>query len=87
MENLRQRCEFQEVELQKSAKRAQEAMALAAEESAKSRAAKEVIKSLTAQVIFWIIYDGLELNSLELLCLSSVNAIFAPKSIACTSNL
>ena len=30
-------------------------MALAAEESSKSKAAKEVIKSLTAQVIFWLI--------------------------------
>ena len=28
-------------------------MTLAAEESAKSKAAKDVIKSLTAQVIFW----------------------------------
>lgn len=56
MESLRQRCEFQELELQKSAKRAQEAMTIAAEESAKSRAAKEVIKSLTAQVILWFLY-------------------------------
>lgn len=37
-----------------SAKKTQEAMALAAEESAKSRAAKEVIKSLTAQVRFLV---------------------------------
>lgn len=36
--------------MQKSEKKAQEAMALAAEESVKSKAAKEVIKSLTAQV-------------------------------------
>lgn len=50
VESLRQRCELQEVELQKSAKRAQEATAIAAEESAKSKAAKEVIKSLTAQL-------------------------------------
>ncbi|XP_059454219.1 PH, RCC1 and FYVE domains-containing protein 1-like [Corylus avellana] len=50
VESLRQRCELQELELQKSAKKAQEAMALAAEESAKSKAAKEVIKSLTAQL-------------------------------------
>lgn len=50
VENLRQRCELQEFELQKSAKKAQEAMALAAEESAKSRAAKDVIKALTAQL-------------------------------------
>jgi len=45
-----QRCEHQELELQKSTKKAQEAIALAAEESAKTKAAKEVIKSLTAQV-------------------------------------
>ncbi|KAJ8762952.1 hypothetical protein K2173_023081 [Erythroxylum novogranatense] len=50
VESLRQRCEFQELELQKSAKKVQEAMAAAAEESAKSKAAKEVIKSLTAQL-------------------------------------
>ncbi|XP_038720174.1 PH, RCC1 and FYVE domains-containing protein 1-like isoform X2 [Tripterygium wilfordii] len=50
VEKLRQRCDLQEVELQKSAKKAQEAMALAAEESAKSKAAKDVLKSLTAQL-------------------------------------
>ncbi|KAE8714300.1 Regulator of chromosome condensation (RCC1) family with FYVE zinc finger domain isoform 3 [Hibiscus syriacus] len=50
VETLRKRCELQEVELKKSTKRTQEAMTLAAEESAKSRAAKEVIKSLTAQL-------------------------------------
>ncbi|KAJ4951406.1 hypothetical protein NE237_028238 [Protea cynaroides] len=50
VEGLKQRCELQEFELQKSAKRAQDAIAVAAEESAKSKAAKEVIKSLTAQL-------------------------------------
>ncbi|KAL2334859.1 hypothetical protein Fmac_016072 [Flemingia macrophylla] len=50
VESLRQRCELQELELQRSAKKTQDAMALAAEESAKSKAAKEVIKSLTAQL-------------------------------------
>ncbi|KAM5562382.1 PH, RCC1 and FYVE domains-containing protein 1 [Rosa sericea] len=50
VDSLRQRCELQEVELQNSTKKAQEAMAVAAEESAKSKAAKEVIKSLTAQL-------------------------------------
>jgi len=45
-----QQCEHQEFQLQKSAKNAQEAIAVAAEESAKTKAAKEVIKSLTAQV-------------------------------------
>ncbi|XP_062230500.1 PH, RCC1 and FYVE domains-containing protein 1-like isoform X2 [Phragmites australis] len=49
VDNLRNRCELQELELQKSAKKVQEAMTLVAEESAKSKAAKEVIKSLTAQ--------------------------------------
>ncbi|KMT19500.1 hypothetical protein BVRB_1g011230 [Beta vulgaris subsp. vulgaris] len=50
VESLQQRCELQELELQKSAKRTQEAMSLASEESAKTKAAKEVIKSLTAQL-------------------------------------
>ncbi|KAI4348067.1 hypothetical protein L6164_008829 [Bauhinia variegata] len=50
VESLKQRCELQEVELQRSAKKTQEATAVAAEESAKSKAAKEVIKSLTAQL-------------------------------------
>lgn len=56
MESLRQRCELQELELQKSARKVQDAMVVATEESAKSKAAKEVIKSLTGQVIFWIVY-------------------------------
>ncbi|KAE9589092.1 hypothetical protein Lal_00000452 [Lupinus albus] len=47
VETLRQRCELHELEIQKSARKTQEAMALAAEES---RAAKEVIKSLAAQL-------------------------------------
>ncbi|KAL9276510.1 hypothetical protein ACSQ67_025954 [Phaseolus vulgaris] len=50
VEGLKQRCELQELELQRSAKKTQEAMSLAAEESAKCKAAKEVIKSLTAQL-------------------------------------
>lgn len=50
VDNLRHRCEVQELELQKSAKKVQEAMTLVAEESSKSKAAKEVIKSLTAQL-------------------------------------
>ena len=48
--------------MQKSAKKVQEAMTLVSEESAKSKAAKEVIKSLTAQVILIV---------LVLLCLPS----------------
>jgi hypothetical protein len=77
VESLRQRCELQELELQKSTKKAQEAMALAAEESAKSKAAKEVIKSLTAQV-FFLVYRlvSFELDFLEIVCSSLVNVLF-----------
>lgn len=50
VDNLRRRCELQELELQKSAKKVQEAMSMVSEESAKSKAAKEVIKSLTSQL-------------------------------------
>ncbi|GAV70170.1 RCC1 domain-containing protein/FYVE domain-containing protein/BRX domain-containing protein/BRX_N domain-containing protein [Cephalotus follicularis] len=50
VECLRRRFEFQELELQKSAKKVQEAMAVVAEESAKSKAAKDVIKLLTGQL-------------------------------------
>ncbi|CAI0396075.1 unnamed protein product [Linum tenue] len=50
VDGLKQKCDFQELELQRSAKKMQESMAMAAEESAKSRAAKDVIKSLTAQL-------------------------------------
>ncbi|KAI3492305.1 hypothetical protein L1887_43235 [Cichorium endivia] len=50
VDSLRQQCEIQEAELQKSRKQAQEAIVLAAEESAKCNAAKDVIKSLTSQL-------------------------------------
>ncbi|KAE9617418.1 hypothetical protein Lal_00034743 [Lupinus albus] len=50
VERLKQRCEQQELELRRSAKKTQEAMALAADESAKCNAAKEVIKPLTSQI-------------------------------------
>lgn len=50
VESLRNRCELQDLEIRSSAKKAQEAMAIAAEESVKCKAAKEVIKSLTAQL-------------------------------------
>lgn len=53
VDNLKQRCELQEFELQRASRKTQEAMALAAEECEKAKAAKEVIKSLTAQVIIF----------------------------------
>ncbi|KAH0876074.1 hypothetical protein HID58_073436 [Brassica napus] len=43
VDSLTQKCELQEVELKNSVKKTQEALALAEEESAKSRAAKEAI--------------------------------------------
>ncbi|CAM0901590.1 unnamed protein product [Alopecurus aequalis] len=48
--SLKQQREQQDAELQKSEAKANEAVTLAAEEVSKSKAAKEVIKSLTAQV-------------------------------------
>ncbi|XP_076940979.1 PH, RCC1 and FYVE domains-containing protein 1-like [Bidens hawaiensis] len=50
VESLRNECDAKESELQKSRKQAQEAMMLAAEESAKCKAAKDVIKTLMAQL-------------------------------------
>lgn len=50
VESLRHQCELQEKELQKSTQKTQEAISLAAEESLKSKAAKDVIKSLTSQL-------------------------------------
>lgn len=67
VESLKNRCELQELELQQSAKKAQEAMTLAADESAKCKAAKEVIKSLTAQVMFgsYLYVPSLSHNNLK----------------------
>ncbi|KAK9072183.1 hypothetical protein SSX86_008615 [Deinandra increscens subsp. villosa] len=50
VDNLRHKCEIQEAELKKSRKQAQEAMVLAAEESAKFKDAKDAVKSLTSQL-------------------------------------
>ncbi|KAJ3671396.1 hypothetical protein LUZ60_007475 [Juncus effusus] len=47
---LKQKCESQEIDLKKLAKEAQDATQLASEESSKSKAAKEVIKTLTSQL-------------------------------------
>ncbi|XP_058107798.1 PH, RCC1 and FYVE domains-containing protein 1-like isoform X2 [Magnolia sinica] len=50
VENLTRKAQLQEVELERTAKNLKEAIAIAGEETAKCKAAKEVIKSLTAQV-------------------------------------
>ncbi|OMO99055.1 Zinc finger, FYVE-type [Corchorus capsularis] len=50
VEELTQKAQLQEVELERTTKQLEEAIAVAAEETAKCKAAKEVIKSLTAQL-------------------------------------
>ncbi|KAL3828230.1 hypothetical protein ACJIZ3_017032 [Penstemon smallii] len=50
VENLSRKAQVQEVELQRTTKQLKEAMTIAGEETAKCKAAKEVIKSLTAQL-------------------------------------
>ncbi|GLT38494.1 hypothetical protein SLA2020_127400 [Shorea laevis] len=50
VEELTRKAQLQEVELERVTKQLKEAIALAAEETAKCKAAKEVIKSLTAQL-------------------------------------
>jgi transcription elongation GreA/GreB family factor len=50
VENLSHKTQLQEVELERITERLKEARAIAGEETAKCKAAKEVIKSLTAQV-------------------------------------
>jgi hypothetical protein len=53
VESLARQLQNHEKEIHRSAQQLQNAIAMATEESAKSRAAKEVIKSLTAQVCFF----------------------------------
>ncbi|KAK4278882.1 hypothetical protein QN277_016663 [Acacia crassicarpa] len=50
VENLTRQAQLQEIELERTTKQLKEAIAIAGEESAKCKAAKEVIKSLTAQL-------------------------------------
>ncbi|XAR62370.1 hypothetical protein NMG60_11017102 [Bertholletia excelsa] len=50
VENLTRKAQLQEVELERTAKQLKEAIEFAGEETAKCKAAKEVIKSLTAQL-------------------------------------
>lgn len=53
MENLTRKAQLQEIELERTTKQLKEAIAIAEEETVKCKAAKEVIKSLTAQVSFF----------------------------------
>ncbi|XP_071733808.1 PH, RCC1 and FYVE domains-containing protein 1-like isoform X2 [Rutidosis leptorrhynchoides] len=50
VESLTRKAKLQEVELERTSKQLKEAIAIAGEESSKCKAAKEVIKSLTAQL-------------------------------------
>ncbi|PKA55404.1 Ultraviolet-B receptor UVR8 [Apostasia shenzhenica] len=50
VENLTRKAQLQEVELERTSKQLKEALVVAEEETAKCKAAKEVIKSLTAQL-------------------------------------
>ncbi|KAK4424749.1 2-Cys peroxiredoxin BAS1-like, chloroplastic [Sesamum alatum] len=50
VENLTRKSQLQELELERTTKQLKEAIAIAGEETVKCKAAKEVIKSLTAQV-------------------------------------
>ncbi|XP_038719650.1 PH, RCC1 and FYVE domains-containing protein 1-like isoform X1 [Tripterygium wilfordii] len=50
VENLSRKAQLQEVELERTTKQLKEAIAIAGEETSKCKAAKEVIKSLTAQL-------------------------------------
>uniref|UniRef100_A0A5B6ZD70 Uncharacterized protein n=1 Tax=Davidia involucrata TaxID=16924 RepID=A0A5B6ZD70_DAVIN len=50
VENLTRKAQLQEVELERTTKQLKDAIAIAGEESTKCKAAKEVIKSLTAQL-------------------------------------
>lgn len=50
VENLTRKAQLQDVELERTSKQLKEAISIASEEAARCNAAKEVIKSLTAQV-------------------------------------
>jgi hypothetical protein len=62
VESLARQLQNSEKEIHRSAQQLQNAIAMATEEAAKSRAAKEVIKSLTAQVEFTAIFQVLKCN-------------------------
>lgn len=69
MENLTRKSQLQEDELEKTTKQLKEAIAIASEETAKCKAAKEVIKSLTSQVQIpilqtnWILWHSQKLST------------------------
>ena len=70
MESLTRKSQLLEVELERTTKQLKEAISIAGEETAKCKAAKEVIKSLTAQVISVLAFT---VNAFELCCISHIN--------------
>lgn len=70
MESLTRKSQLLEVELERTTKQLKEAISIAGEETAKCKAAKEVIKSLTAQVISVLAFT---VNAFELCYISHIN--------------
>lgn len=58
MEELTRKSQFLEAEMERTLKQLKEATAVAGDEAAKCKAAKEVIKSLAAKVVFFSKFDG-----------------------------
>nr|XP_016467281.1 PREDICTED: uncharacterized protein LOC107789916 [Nicotiana tabacum] len=77
VETLTRKAQFQEVELERTSKQLKEAIAIAGEETAKCKAAKEVIKSLTAQLK----------EMAERLPVGPARNIKSPKSVSSESNI
>jgi len=67
VESLTRKSQLLEVELERTTKQLKEAISIAGEETAKCKAAKEVIKSLTAQVMSVLAFT---VNAFELLYIS-----------------
>ncbi|KAF8411646.1 hypothetical protein HHK36_004204 [Tetracentron sinense] len=64
VKSLGQKCEVQDVELQKSNKRAQEVASMAAEESSKCTIAMDVVKSIAAQTIWLLLFRVIQLKEI-----------------------
>ena len=75
VENLTRKAQLQEIELEKTTKQLKEALSFAAGEATKCNAAKEVIKSLTAQVSFILVCDGLLIYGVIYVCMSVIVSV------------
>lgn len=68
VENLTRKAQLQEVELERTTKQLKEALSFAAGEATKCNAAKEVIKSLTAQVSCVLVCDVMLVFGVVYIC-------------------